>query len=74
MNSDHIALLQDFLNLVGIPANVEPTEDKHCLITIPIEAYEQQQAYINAWFTPLAQENDIVILMERMRGLGDTDF
>ena len=58
MNLEHIKLLREFLKLVGIPANVETTDDRHCLITIPVEAYEEQRAYINAWFTPIVLEED----------------
>ena len=73
IHTEHINLLREFLKLVGIPADVAPTEDRHCLITIPAEAYEEQRAYINAWFTPIALEEDYIVLTERMRGSGDSD-
>ena len=73
MNLDHIGLIREFLDSVGIPAIVEMTEGEHYRITVANAAYEQHCAYINAWFTPLARENDNIILMERLRGTGNTD-
>jgi len=73
MNLDHIGLIREFLDSVGIPATVETTEGNAYRITVSSSAYEQRRAYINAWFTPLAREDDSIILMERLRGTGNTD-
>lgn len=74
MSAEHISVLREFLSLLGIPATIEPTKDDHFRITISATAFERQRALIQAWFTPVWEDSDFVILQERLRGTGDTGF
>ncbi|MBE2271834.1 MAG: hypothetical protein IAE80_26610 [Anaerolinea sp.] len=71
---EHMSLLCEFLGLVGIPAEVQPLDETEYRIMIERDAFHRRRAYIEAWFTPVDTGEEYILLKERLRGTGNTDF
>jgi hypothetical protein len=62
----------EFMQLVGIKAEVRSDGSEANLVSIHTSDFEQQREWIERWFIPIAQEGECTYLRERPRGTGDT--
>jgi hypothetical protein len=74
MVEDHAAILKHFLDVVGVPADVQVTFEDEYLVIVKTDAYDSRRAYIDRWFTLVERGDDCVILKERLRGTGNTNY
>jgi hypothetical protein len=74
MVEDHAAILKHFLDVIGIPAEVQLTFEDEYVVIVETDAYNSRRAYIDRWFTIVDRGDDRVILKERLRGTGNTNY